>query len=136
MPYIINKVDNKYELRLEKNNKLLGSHKTKKEAQNQIKAIEANKKDYSIIDGLIFQKSEKKNKKLKVYKNNNWIHFGDNRYQHFFDKTTLLNPDLNHFDPIRRQKYLNRALNIRDKEGNLTAYEKNSPNYYAVNYLW
>jgi len=93
-------------------------------------------KNYSIIDGLRFEKSEKKNKKLKVFYNNNWIHFGDDRYKHFFDKTTLLNPDLNHFDPIRRQKYLNRALNIRDKEGNLTAYEKNSPNYYAVNYLW
>jgi len=93
-------------------------------------------KDYSIIDGLRFEKSEKKNKKLKVFYNNNWIHFGDDRYQHFFDKTFLLPKSMNHNNPIRQQNYLNRASNIRDKEGNLTAYDKNSPNYYAINYLW
>lgn len=43
MPYNIIKEGNKYELRLVKNNKLLGTHKTKKEAVEQIQAIEINK---------------------------------------------------------------------------------------------
>ena len=140
MPYTINKINNKYELRLKNNNKLLGIHKTKKEAEQQIKAIEHskeyNKKNYSIIDGLRFERSDRKNKKLKVLKDGKWIHFGDNRYDHFFDRTLLLNPDLNHFDPIRRHKYLSRALKIKNKNGELTSYDDMIPNYYSVNYLW
>ena len=92
---------------------------------------------YSIIDGLRFEISNRKNKKLKVLKDGKWIHFGDSRgYAHFFDKTSLLNPNMNHYDINRRYNYLKRALNIKDKEGNLTAYDDTSPNYYAINYLW
>jgi hypothetical protein len=80
--------------------------------------------------------SEKKNKKLKVKINNNWIHFGDNRYQHFKDKTELLDPELNHSDNERRKRYLSRASKILDKEGNLTANNPESPNFHAIKILW
>jgi hypothetical protein len=44
MPYLISKVGSKYELRLKKDNSLIGTHKTKKDALKQIQAIEINKK--------------------------------------------------------------------------------------------
>ena len=136
MPFKITKEGKTYELRLSKNNKLLGIHKTEKEATRQIKAIEASKKSFSIIDGMRFERSERKNKKLKVFKNGKWIHFGDNRYEHFLDRTGLLNSELNHYDMTRRHKYLSRALKIKNKKGELTAYDDTSPNYFSVNYLW
>jgi hypothetical protein len=43
MPYIVNFVNGKYELRLKKTNKLLGTHETKKDAEKQIQAIELSK---------------------------------------------------------------------------------------------
>ena len=140
MPFKITKEGKTYELRLSKSNKLLVIHKTEKEAKNQIKASETNnyskEYDYSIIDGLRFERSERKNKKLKVFKNGKWIHFGDNRYEHFLDRTGLLNPELSHYDMTRRHRYLSRALKIKNKNGELTAYDYISPNYYSVNYLW
>ena len=55
-----------------------------------------------------------------VLYNKKWIHFGDNRYEDF----TI------HKDPERRQKYLKRAMSIRDKQGNLTA--NNNGNYHIM----
>jgi hypothetical protein len=140
MPFKITKEGKTYELRLAKSNKLLGIHKTEKEAKNQIKAIEASNSylrlDYSIIDGLRFERSERKNKKLKVFKDGKWIHFGDNRYEHFLDRTGLLNPELSHYDMTRRHRYLSRALKIKNKNGELTAYDDISPNYFSTNILW
>ena len=43
MPYTIKKVNNEYQLILSKNKKVLGTHKSKKEAQKQISAIEISK---------------------------------------------------------------------------------------------
>ena len=43
MPYTIKKVNNEYQLILDKNKKVLGTHKSKKEAQKQISAIEISK---------------------------------------------------------------------------------------------
>lgn len=43
MPYLVKPVNGKYELRLKKTNKLLGTHETKKEAEKQIQAIELSK---------------------------------------------------------------------------------------------
>ena len=66
-----------------------------------------------------------------------WIHFGDTRYEQFEDRTPLkLYSHLNHFDKKRRMNYLQRAKGIKDKNGNLTYLDKNSPNYYSVKYLW
>jgi hypothetical protein len=89
-----------------------------------------------VINGSRYYESEKPNKKLKVKVNDKWIHFGDSRYQHFFDKTKLLDESFNHLDDDRRQRYLKRASKIKDKDGKLTMYDENSPNYYAIRILW
>ena len=137
MPYNIIKNGNKYELRLVKNNQLLGTHKTKKECIDQIKAIEANKKPKSkIIDGYEYFRSEKPLKKLKVFVNDKWVHFGAYPYQHFYDETELLDDKYNHYDIDRRYKYLKRSMNIKNKKGELTAYDPESPNYHAMRILW
>lgn len=73
---------------------------------------------------------------MVLYKNK-WIHFGDVNYQQFRDSTPLkLYKTLDHNDPERRKSYLRRAMGIRDKHGNFTYLNKESPNYYAVNFLW
>jgi hypothetical protein len=86
---------------------------------------------------LTFKRSTRKNKKYMVFHNNRWIHFGDTRYEQFKDRTPLkLYSHLNHNDTKRRMNYLQRAKGIKDKNGNLTYLDKNSPNYYSVKYLW
>jgi hypothetical protein len=103
----------------------------------KIKKIKGGKKEPSkVIDGYRFFKSEKPKKKLKVEINGKWVHFGQLPYEHFFDKTGLLDKDLNHGDDLRRKRYLQRSIPIRDKEGNYTVNDKNSPNYWAVRVLW
>ena len=86
---------------------------------------------------LSFKRSTRKNKKYMVHYNNKWIHFGDTRYEQFKDQTPLkLYSNLNHNDAKRRINYLQRSKGIKDKNGNLTYLNKNSPNYYSVKYLW
>ena len=41
-----------------------------------------------------------------------------------------------HKDEKRRAAYLKRAKGIKNKEGKLTWKDKNTPNYWAVHYLW
>ena len=84
-----------------------------------------------------FKKSTRKNKKYMVMYNNKWIHFWDSRHEQFEDSTPLkLYSYLNHNDPIRRKSYLSRAKGIKDKHGNLTYLNKESPNHYALRFLW
>ena len=76
-------------------------------------------------------KSKTKNKKFSVYVKSKSggikiIHFGDTRYQDFRQ----------HKDEKRRTSYLKRAKGIRDKNGNLTWKDKNTPNYWSIRYLW
>ena len=75
-------------------------------------------------------KSKAKNKKYSVYvmKDNKKkiIHFGDSRYQDFTQ----------HKDKKRQKSYLARAKGIKNKQGELTYKDKNTANYWAVNYLW
>ena len=86
---------------------------------------------------LEFKKSTRKGKKYMVYYNNKWIHFGDSRMEHFRDSTGLnLYSHLNHVEPIRQKSYLARAKGIKNKAGKLTYLDKNSPNYYSINFLW
>ena len=54
------------------------------------------------------------------------IHFGHKDYQDFTQ----------HKDPKRRKNYLARSAGIKDKQGNLTAKDKNSKNYWARKVLW
>lgn len=84
-----------------------------------------------------FKKSTCKGKKYMVLYNNKWIHFGDTSYEQFKDSTPLqLYKHQNHYDPARRKSYLQRAMGIKDKHGNLTYLNKESANYYSVKYLW
>jgi cyclopropane fatty-acyl-phospholipid synthase-like methyltransferase len=84
-------------------------------------------------------KSKAKNKKYSVYiiKDDNikLIHFGDTRYQHFFDKIGEY-PELNHLDQDRRNRYLKRSMKIRNAKGELTAHDITSANYWSINFLW
>ena len=88
------------------------------------------------INGIEYQLSEKKNKKLKAYVNEKWVHFGQKGYEHYKDATGLLPKSQNHLDEKRRENYLKRALKITDKEGNLTKDDKTSPNFFALRILW
>lgn len=84
-----------------------------------------------------FKKSTRKNKKYMVKVDDQWIHFGDTRYEQFFDRVPLkLYSNLNHGDPIRQKNYLARAKGIIDKNGKLTADNPKSPNYWSIRWLW
>lgn len=82
-----------------------------------------------------FEKSTRKNKKYMTTYQGRTIHFGDKRYEHFFDKIGLYS-NQNHNDEKRRRAYLKRAKGIKDKNGNLTYLDPSSPNFYSVNLLW
>lgn len=73
-----------------------------------------------------FGASNQKYKKYYVVYNGRKIHFGDNRYEDY----------TKHGDSSRRKNYLARASQIRNKAGNLTANDKNSANFWAINLLW
>ena len=88
------------------------------------------------IGKYIYYKSDKPNKKLMVVVNGKVIHFGQVGYEHYKDKTGLLDPKLNHGDKERRKDYLKRAKGIKDKEGNLTYKDPESANYHSVRLLW
>ena len=84
-----------------------------------------------------FRKSTRKNKKYDVKYNGVWISFGDRRYSQYKDSTPLkLYSDLDHGDKKRRANYLARAKGIKNKDGDFTWKDKNSPNYYSVRFLW
>ncbi len=142
MPYEIIKLDNnKYQVKIKETGEIISKATTLNKAHKQIKAIELskaqrNKEPYSIIDNIIYKLSDKPKYKLKALYNNKWIYFGSPNYENYYDKSNLLPKYYNHLDPIRRKSYLLRASKIKDKYGNLTAYDKNSPNYHAINILW
>ena len=71
--------------------------------------------------------SNRMNKKYMVtLKNNDKIHFGDDRYEDY----------LTHKDWKRRTQYRKRASKIKDKKGNLTYKDKNSANFWSYHLLW
>ena len=63
------------------------------------------------------------------------IGFGHKDYKHFKDKIGDYK-SMNHNDPERRKRYLLRAKGIKDKQGNLNYKNKNTGNYWSINYLW
>ncbi len=76
-------------------------------------------------------KSNKSGKKGMVYVKGNGdskrlIHFGDSNMKDFTQ----------HKDSERRKSYLARSGGIKDKSGNLTKNNKNSPNYWSRKILW
>jgi len=83
-----------------------------------------------------FGVSDRKNKKYYVkFENGKKIHWGDIRYQQYNDKLRKYK-NLNHHDEKRRDLYLSRASKIKDKKGNLTANDPNSPNFFSCRLLW
>ena len=85
----------------------------------------------------LFRKSKTQFKKYDVVTpSGRLISFGDTRYQHFKDTALGLFSHLDHNDTTRRKSYLQRASQIRDKNGKLTAKDPESANYYAIRYLW
>lgn len=80
--------------------------------------------------------SDKPNKKLMTIVNGKKIYFGATGYHHFRDKTSLLNPELSHYDDTRRKRYINRHSKIEDKEGNLVIFNPESPAFHSLNILW
>jgi len=76
----------------------------------------------------VYVKSDNK----KGYKK---IGFGFKGMEQFKDKIGDYK-NLDHNDLERRKRYLARAKGIKDKNGNLTYKDKNTSNYWSVNYLW
>ena len=79
--------------------------------------------DYLGEDAVLFS-SPKKDKKYRIYnpKKEKWIDFGQMGYEDF----------TKHQDEDRRQRYLNRATNIK---GNWRE-DKYSPNNLSIHILW
>ena len=95
-----------------------------------------------------FEKSKRPYKKYTAYIQNRKtkkirkLHFGDNRYQQYKDRTPLkLYKSLNHGSRKRMHNYFNRHSGIQNREKAI-AYEKNkSKNIYTPKilshiYLW
>ena len=73
------------------------------------------------------QISARRNKKYVVtLKNGDQIHFGHPDYEYF----------MIHQDQDRRFRSRKKASKIRDKHGNLTYKDRNSPNYWSYHLLW
>ena len=95
-----------------------------------------------ILEGLDFKKLTKNAKKLgaesldySTRKSNKYmatlpggkkVHFGSSKYPDF----TI------HKDKERRDKYLSRAMKIKNKQGELTYTNPESSNFWSVNLLW
>ena len=70
--------------------------------------------------------TRKNNKYMVVLPNDKVIHFGSPKYEDF----TI------HKDEERRVQYLARAKKIKNKKGELTYENIESPNYWSVHLLW
>lgn len=70
--------------------------------------------------------TRKNNKYMAVLPDGKVVHFGAPHYEDF----TI------HKDEARREKYLARAKKIKNKKGELTHKNIESPNYWSVNLLW
>ena len=71
------------------------------------------------------QYSKRKNLKYMVEYNDKKIHFGSTKTEDY----------LTHHDQFRREKYLNKAKRITDKDGRRTHELPFYPNYWSVNLL-
>lgn len=71
--------------------------------------------------------SKRKNNKYMVQlPDGKKVHFGSPKYEDF----------LIHKDEKRREKYRSRAMKIKNKTGELTYTNPESPNFWAINLLW
>lgn len=70
--------------------------------------------------------SRKNNKYMVTLPSGKKIHFGSPKYEDY----TM------HKDEDRRKKYLSRATKIKNKKGELTCEDIESPNFWSINLLW
>ena len=95
-----------------------------------------------------FEKSKKQHKKYTAYIKNNKtkkvrkLHFGDNRYQQYKDRTPLkVYKHLNHGTRKRMRNYFNRHSGFKNRTKAIN-YEKNkskglyTPKILSHTYLW
>ena len=68
----------------------------------------------------------KNNKYMVTLPSGKKVHFGSPAYEDY----TI------HKDEDRRDKYLSRAIKIKNKKGELTYTNPESSNYWSVNLLW
>ncbi len=90
------------------------------------------------IGKYVYEKSDRKNKKLMTIVDGKKVHFGNLKppaNQHFKDKTGI-HKSLDHNDPKRRKNYLTRTAGIKNKENKLTKDLPSSANYHARRILW
>ena len=85
-----------------------------------------------------FSKSTRLGKKYSVITpTGKTVHFGSSASDHYKDSTGLgAWSHKDHKDTKRRASYLSRAGGIKNKAGLLTNNDKESANYYSINYLW
>ena len=104
--------------------------------------IKWEKKQKNLVQGEAFGKLQKKAKRLGaksldyskrkdkkynvILESGKKIHFGSTKYE---DYLSLKDND-------RRQKYLERAKGIKNKQGELTFENPQSANYWSINLLW
>ena len=86
-----------------------------KKLQKKAQKLGASSLDYS----------KRKNYKYVVEYNDKKIHFGSAKTEDY----------ITHHDQVRREKYLNKAKRITDKDGRLTHELPFYPNYWFVNLL-
>lgn len=68
----------------------------------------------------------KNNKYMVQLPSGKKVHFGSPKYEDF----TI------HKNEERRKKYLSRASKIKNKKGELTCEDKESPNFWSIKLLW
>lgn len=88
---------------------------------------------------VLILKSTRKNKKYMVFSNKlgTFVHFGDSRYGQFRDITGLgLYSHLDHNDPARRKRFLQRHHGVSSKKKALINISQDSALYYSTKYLW
>ena len=97
--------------------KYLVSGKEFKKLTRNAKKLGAESLDYS---------TRKNNKYMATLPGGKKVHFGSPKY-----------PDYTiHKDKERRDKYLSRAMKIKNKQGELTYNNPESANYWSINLLW
>ena len=84
---------------------------------NKAKELGATSLEYS---------SRKNNKYMVTLPSGKKVHFGHKGYEDY----TI------HGDVDRRDKYRTRAMKIKNKKGELTHTNPESPNFWAINLLW
>ena len=85
-----------------------------------------------------YEKSSKKDKKLQTTVNKKIIHFGGNpeTSKHYFDKTGLLNKDLNHKDNKIKKAWYARHSQVKNKKGDYVIKDASSASYHSAKVLW